>query len=82
MVVLEAGIGGRLDSTNIVRDTLAAVICSIGLDHVEVLGDTPAKIAAESAGCSARGFPASATPTRIWTPWLSSWRRRQSRTAG
>ena len=41
VVVLEAGIGGRLDSTNIVKDTLAAVICSIGLDHVEVLGGYP-----------------------------------------
>lgn len=57
VVVLEAGIGGRLDSTNIVRDTLAAVICSIGLDHVEVLGDTPAKIAAEKCGVLRPGIP-------------------------
>lgn len=57
VVVLEAGIGGRLDSTNIVKDTLAAVICSIGLDHVEVLGDTPAKIAAEKCGVLRPGIP-------------------------
>lgn len=57
VVVLEAGIGGRLDSTNIVRDTLAAMICSIGLDHVEVLGDTPAKIAAEKCGVLRPGIP-------------------------
>ncbi|MBS4785447.1 MAG: bifunctional folylpolyglutamate synthase/dihydrofolate synthase [Clostridiales bacterium] len=57
VVVLEAGIGGRLDSTNIVRDRLAAVICSIGLDHVEQLGDTPAKIAAEKCGILREGVP-------------------------
>lgn len=57
VVVLEAGIGGRQDSTNIVKDTLAAVICSIGLDHVEVLGDTPAKIAAEKCGVLRPGIP-------------------------
>ena len=52
-----SGIGGRQDSTNIVKDTLAAVICSIGLDHVEVLGDTPAKIAAEKCGVLRPGIP-------------------------
>lgn len=82
VVVLEAGIGGRQDSTNIVKDTLAAVICSIGLDHVEVLGDTPAKIAAEKCGVLRPGSPASATLTRIWRRWQSSWKRQRNRTAG
>lgn len=57
VVVLEAGVGGRLDSTNIIKNTLAAVICSIGLDHVEQLGDTPAKIAAEKCGVLREGGP-------------------------
>jgi dihydrofolate synthase / folylpolyglutamate synthase len=48
-VVLEVGMGGRLDATN-VTDPLVAIITSIDLDHTEYLGDTVAKIAAEKAG--------------------------------
>lgn len=40
IVLLEAGIGGRLDSTNVIEDSLVSVITSIGLDHMKVLGDT------------------------------------------
>ena len=47
--VMEVGLGGRLDATNVVRPEIC-VITSIGLDHTEVLGDTLAKIAAEKAG--------------------------------
>jgi len=47
--VVEVGLGGRLDSTNVVDATLA-VITSIGVDHAEVLGRTPRQIAAEKAG--------------------------------
>jgi dihydrofolate synthase/folylpolyglutamate synthase len=47
--VIEVGLGGRLDATNIVSPELS-VITSIGLDHTELLGDTLAKIAAEKAG--------------------------------
>ncbi len=50
VVVLEAGMGGRLDSTNIIRHPLLAVITGIALDHVAFLGDTVEKIAAEKAG--------------------------------
>ena len=50
VVVLEAGMGGRLDSTNIIRNPLLSVITGIALDHVAFLGDTPEKIAAEKAG--------------------------------
>lgn len=46
-VILEAGIGGRLDATNVIEDSLVSVITSIGLDHVNVLGDTIEKIAVE-----------------------------------
>ncbi len=49
VVILEVGLGGRLDATNIV-DTDIAVITSIGLDHQDWLGDTREKIATEKAG--------------------------------
>lgn len=56
-VVLEVGMGGRLDSTNVVRP-LVSIITSIALDHTRQLGDTPAAIAAEKAGILKRGRPA------------------------
>ncbi len=49
VVVLEVGVGGRIDATNIVNPFLCA-ITSIGLDHVESLGNTIEKIAAHKAG--------------------------------
>ncbi|MBR5923084.1 MAG: bifunctional folylpolyglutamate synthase/dihydrofolate synthase [Clostridia bacterium] len=49
-VVLETGLGGRLDATNIIEKPLAAVITGISLDHKAVLGDTEEKIAAEKGG--------------------------------
>jgi len=49
LVVLETGLGGRLDATNVV-EPLLSVITRIGLDHTEVLGDTLEKIAFEKAG--------------------------------
>lgn len=49
-VVLECGLGGRLDATNIIPPPAVAVITNIGLDHTEVLGKTPAAIAREKAG--------------------------------
>jgi len=48
-VVLETGLGGRLDATNIVTPSLS-VITSIGMDHMRILGDTPEQIAREKAG--------------------------------
>ena len=50
VVVLEAGMGGRLDSTNIIPSSLLSVITGISLDHTAYLGDTVEKIAAEKAG--------------------------------
>lgn len=50
VVVLEAGMGGRLDSTNIIREPILSVITGIALDHTAFLGDTIEKIAAEKAG--------------------------------
>ena len=49
-VVLEVGLGGRLDSTNIIPAPVLAVITGIDYDHTAILGDTTAKIAAEKAG--------------------------------
>ena len=50
LVVLEVGLGGRFDATNVIDAPEAAVIMRIGLDHTAVLGDTPEQIAAEKAG--------------------------------
>lgn len=50
IVILECGMGGRLDSTNIIKTSVASVITSIGLDHTAQLGGTVAEIAKEKAG--------------------------------
>ena len=50
IVVLEVGLGGRLDATNAIAAPECAVIMNIGLDHTAILGDTFEKIAAEKAG--------------------------------
>ena len=50
IVILEAGMGGRLDSTNIIETPVLSVITGIALDHTAFLGDTVEKIAAEKAG--------------------------------
>ena len=49
-VVLETGLGGRLDATNVVEEKKLCVITSIGYDHMEYLGETLAQIAGEKAG--------------------------------
>jgi dihydrofolate synthase/folylpolyglutamate synthase len=56
-VVFEVGLGGRLDSTNVIRPAVS-VITSISLDHTRLLGSTTAAIAAEKAGILKRGRPA------------------------
>ena len=55
IVVLEVGMGGRLDATNVIDAPECAVITNIGLDHVEELGDTLELIAAEKAGIIKQG---------------------------
>lgn len=55
IVVLEAGIGGLLDSTNVIPPPLAAVITSVSLDHTAILGDTVEKIAEQKAGIIKEG---------------------------
>ena len=50
IVVLEVGMGGSLDSTNVIKAPEVAVICNIGLDHTDFLGNTLAEIAENKAG--------------------------------
>lgn len=57
VVVLEAGMGGRLDSTNVIDTSILSVITGISLDHTAFLGDTVEKIAAEKAGIIKNSVP-------------------------
>ena len=57
IVVLECGLGGRLDSTNIIKTPILSVITGIALDHTAVLGETVELIAAEKAGIMKKGVP-------------------------
>ena len=57
VVLLETGMGGRLDATNVVKKPIATVIASIGMDHMQFLGDTLEKITSEKAGIIKEGCP-------------------------
>ena len=57
LLVLEVGLGGRLDATNVVPQPAACAITSISMDHMDFLGDTLGKIAAEKAGIMRAGVP-------------------------
>jgi dihydrofolate synthase/folylpolyglutamate synthase len=57
VLLLEVGLGGRLDSTNVIEQPLAAVITPISMDHTEFLGDTLTAIAGEKAAIIKRGVP-------------------------
>ena len=57
VTLLEVGLGGRLDATNVIDRPLASVIAPIGMDHVEFLGDTLIKIATEKAGIIKKNVP-------------------------
>ncbi len=61
-VVLEVGLGGRLDATNIIPAPEVAVITPIGLDHTEILGSTLGQIAKEKAGILKKGCSAVLAP--------------------
>lgn len=62
IVVLETGLGGRYDATNVIRSPLAAAITSISLDHTKVLGNTVKQIAREKSGILKLGCPAVCGP--------------------
>ena len=57
VAVIEVGLGGRLDSTNVITP-LVSIVTSIDLDHTKLLGATPAQIAREKAGIFKKGVPA------------------------
>ncbi len=56
-IILETGLGGRLDATNSFPSPCISIITEIGLDHMEYLGETEEKIAAEKAGIVKKGIP-------------------------
>jgi dihydrofolate synthase/folylpolyglutamate synthase len=78
VAIVETGLGGRLDSTNVV-EPIAAGVTSIGFDHLEYLGETLEKIAGEKAGIFKRNVPAViGEPDAEVRGWLA----RDARTAG
>jgi dihydrofolate synthase / folylpolyglutamate synthase len=58
IVLLEVGLGGRLDATNVIERPLTSIITRLSLDHREFLGDSLVKVAAEKAGILKPGVPA------------------------
>jgi dihydrofolate synthase/folylpolyglutamate synthase len=58
VLLMEVGLGGRLDATNVVDRPLATIVTPISIDHTDFLGDTLEKIAAEKAGIFKPGVPA------------------------
>lgn len=66
LAIIEVGLGGRLDSTNIITPE-ASVITNIGYDHTDILGDTLPQIAAEKAGIIKAGIPVIISETQAET---------------
>jgi dihydrofolate synthase/folylpolyglutamate synthase len=58
VLLMEVGLGGRLDATNVVEKPIATIVTPISIDHTDFLGDTLEKIAAEKAGIFKQGVPA------------------------
>src|SRR6266567_7655423 len=58
VLLLEVGLGGRLDATNVIDNPLATIITRVSIDHTDFLGGSLEKIAAEKAGILNRGLPA------------------------
>lgn len=64
IAVLETGLGGRFDATNVIEKPLISILTTIGLDHLEVLGDTIEKIAFEKAGIIKANSPTISAPQK------------------
>ncbi len=64
IAVIEVGLGGRLDATNVVRAPLVSAITSLSYDHMHLLGNTLAEIAFEKAGIIKPGIPVVSAPQR------------------
>ena len=75
-VLLEVGLGGRLDATNVIETPLATVITPVSMDHTEFLGDTLTSIAGEKAAIIKRGVPVICGGAGRPRRWPSSRRRR------
>ena len=58
IVVLETGLGGRFDATNVIKNPVCSLITSVSLDHTKILGDTTEKIAFEKCGIIKKDRPA------------------------
>lgn len=57
IVILETGLGGRLDATNVIKSPIMSILMSIGLDHTQYLGDTIEKITTEKCGIIKNNCP-------------------------
>jgi dihydrofolate synthase/folylpolyglutamate synthase len=78
ILVLETGLGGRFDSTNVIPKPLLTLITNISLEHTQILGKTEAKIAWEKAGIIKKGSPlVTAAQGRALQVILSEFRRKQ-----
>lgn len=55
--VIEVGVGGKLDGTNVLRRPVVSIITNVGLDHTDILGETVEEIAADKAGIARAGVP-------------------------
>ena len=64
IVILEVGMGGREDATNVIKHPLCTVFANIGMDHMQFLGDTIEKIAYEKAGIIKEGSPVICYPSK------------------
>ncbi|KAJ8542088.1 hypothetical protein K7X08_016954 [Anisodus acutangulus] len=62
VAILEVGLGGKYDATNVVENPVVCGISSLGYDHMEILGNTLGQIAGEKAGIFKRGVPAFTVP--------------------
>lgn len=62
VAILEVGLGGKFDATNVVKAPVVCGISSLGYDHMEILGNTLSEIAAEKAGIFKEGVPAFTVP--------------------
>jgi len=71
LLVLEVGLGGRLDATNVVDRPAACAITAIGMDHMDFLGDTLGKIAAEKAGIIKPGLPCAIKAAEFLSAYLA-----------
>lgn len=76
--IVEVGLGGRLDSTNVI-DPILSVITTIGMDHIGILGDTLAKIASEKAGIIKPNRPVVSGVTQVeLQPLFRQWALEQT----